>query len=511
MRCKLKPFDTSSEVVFIMLCKPLLAYVMDQKRKGSPDSVVPDPSNLSRNPSPPPSDDDTPPGDSIGGTVYSKRWVIGTLTKLVEVVTKNKERIDDKGEELPVELEEELEINLCRLWDMAMNEDVTLFLKEFELHDLFLGIIGKCRNNRLTEICVGILGNMACFSETRMDISDNETLGEVILLLLADPDPPTLIETCRLLLTCLSQPDVSTIWLDRIRQQPSIREIFCFIMSSSTNVELLVKVGQLVDKMFENEQDLMIDWIEPSVSDCEEGDPEDPENKLMDLIPCLLEGAKQLRFESAEGLEIYTHILHLVTTVDAGIQAIANCNDWGQATWEFLYDVTSRELCQPDDTPLTVLEQKSLLTSVFSTMSIIFLARTNQDYSKVERNFPLINRLIHVLEHVATLELQNSDQCKRRRRNNAAPEAATDAFPFLIINDTCREFLSNLFSAMTKETIIQAIRRDFLTAQRCCKALDHLLPFYSSYVKSFMERLNESDHEMAEAVRQLLPELNELE
>lgn len=42
----------------------------------------------------------------------------------------------------------------------------------------------------------------------------------------------------RLLLTCLSQPEVANIWVERIRENPSVYDCVCFIMSSSTNGKL---------------------------------------------------------------------------------------------------------------------------------------------------------------------------------------------------------------------------------------------------------------------------------
>lgn len=42
----------------------------------------------------------------------------------------------------------------------------------------------------------------------------------------------------RLLLTCLSQPEVANVWVERIRDSPSVYDCVCFIMSSSTNGEL---------------------------------------------------------------------------------------------------------------------------------------------------------------------------------------------------------------------------------------------------------------------------------
>lgn len=47
----------------------------------------------------------------------------------------------------------------------------------------------------------------------------------------------------RLLLTCLSQPEVANVWVERIRENPSVYDCVCFIMSSSTNGELPKQAG----------------------------------------------------------------------------------------------------------------------------------------------------------------------------------------------------------------------------------------------------------------------------
>lgn len=52
---------------------------------------------------------------------------------------------------------------------------------------------------------------------------------------------PFFYYVCRLLLTCLSQKDSYSLWLQRIHQQPSVCSNLCFIMNSSTNsTELLL-------------------------------------------------------------------------------------------------------------------------------------------------------------------------------------------------------------------------------------------------------------------------------
>lgn len=50
-----------------------------------------------------------------------------------------------------------------QIWDTSMDEDVALFLQEFNASDIFMGVLAKSKCPRLREICVGISGNMACF------------------------------------------------------------------------------------------------------------------------------------------------------------------------------------------------------------------------------------------------------------------------------------------------------------------------------------------------------------
>ncbi|KAH0620946.1 hypothetical protein JD844_021863 [Phrynosoma platyrhinos] len=308
---------------------------------------------MDRNPSPPSSDSEEEAevaGDSIGNTVYSKHWLFSVLTKLIEFLTPKK---DDASElnnvEEDVELEEDMENVICKVWDMSMDKDVALFLQEFNAPDIFMGVFAKAKCPRLTEICVGILGNMACCQEVCVSISKDENLGQMVLQRLCDSDSPTLLETCRLLLTCLCQSEVADIWVKRIRERPFVYDCICFIMSSSTNVELLVKIGEVVDKLFDLDEELMLDWIKkgsrwsvtqpvddsPNVTQPVDDSPN--EHQVLKIVPCLLEATKQIRLvlnvaefiilycrseNHSEGLDVYMHILQLLTTVDEGIQAI---------------------------------------------------------------------------------------------------------------------------------------------------------------------------------------------
>ncbi|XP_018410384.1 PREDICTED: protein SAAL1 [Nanorana parkeri] len=453
-------------------------------------------------------DEEEPPGDSIGSTVYSKHWFFSTLTKLIDVVTADKDK-PVEGEEASVELDEDTENDFCKVWDMTMNEEVAQFLVEFNAAEIFLGVITKSKCNRLTEICVGILGNMACFQETCLNLSSNKDLGEVLLLLLSDTDPPTLLETCRLLLTCLSQVEVMSMWLERIRKHPSIRDNLCFIMTSSTNADLLVKVGELVDKLFDVDEDIMVDWIKAGcqqpgtpITDIEEEKP-----PPLGLVPSLLEAAKELKDDSPEGLDVYMHILQLVTTVDEGIQSIVQSPEDGKRTWEFLFELTCRHFCQPDDPPLLVQEHKTILSSILAVMSVMFSSQTEMEYAETGKNLPLINSLTRILENLEACWQKSSDKL----HDGGDPEdgAIEEDFHLKILKDVCCEFLSNILSQLTKENISEALKQGHITEKKCLCALQNLLPLYSLSVNSFLAVLGEADQDLSETLRKEMTTLRE--
>lgn len=70
--------------------------------------------------------------DNIGETVFSKKWVLGTLMKLVQSLQSNTEDSEEgqnderassrEGEDnASHELSDDFEKELCELWDMSMN------------------------------------------------------------------------------------------------------------------------------------------------------------------------------------------------------------------------------------------------------------------------------------------------------------------------------------------------------------------------------------------------------
>lgn len=87
-------------------------------------------------------------GDSIGDTVYSAKWIINTLIAL--------SKVQEDG------WTEELENDLCILWDMTAEKDIAMYLFENDFLKIVEAALEVSTEPRLTEILLGIIGNMCC-------------------------------------------------------------------------------------------------------------------------------------------------------------------------------------------------------------------------------------------------------------------------------------------------------------------------------------------------------------
>ncbi|KAM8892302.1 protein saal1 [Spinachia spinachia] len=445
---------------------------------------------MDRNPSPPPraaGDETTGDVDAIGDTVYSKHWLFSTLTRLIQMVTKHSEG-NSEGQ---MELSDDDEEDLCRVWDMAMDKDVAGFLQEFKATDILLGVIAKSCCPRLTEICVGILGNIACFPDTCLTLSQNEDLGAVLLLLLGDTDPPTILETSRLLLTCISQKDVCSLWLQRLRQQTSVRSNLFFIMCSSTNTDLLEKVGELLDKLFDLDEELMKSWITAQQSEVEPEDKEDKEEKeggpgRPHVALCLLEAARQLRSESPNGLEVYLHALQLLTTVDEGIQTFAARDGPGKAVWDFVCDVVCEDLCLPSDLPVVLQEQKSILVQAFAVLQALYRCQ-DQWRSRSDTSLTLIGTVLRVLQY-----------------HSEAKKGAKDE-QLQTLAEITAEFLAEICIQIPKDTVADLVKKGYLTEKTALTAASSLVVRFNTSFQHLQSMLSEADPQMADVVRKQFP------
>ncbi|XP_013421718.1 protein saal1 [Lingula anatina] len=311
--------------------------------------------------------------DNIGNTVYSKHWLFTTLMKLIQEVDKHEENKDQEQEtELGTDVDENLQDELCKLWDMSMDMEVVKFLMEFKAIEILTGAIAKSKAPRITEICVGILGNMVCDPNASKTMSENSKLIELSLLLLESPDSPTLVETTRFLHTCLSS-SCPEPWITAIKESEQVMESVTFIFKSSTNNDLLKNAACFVDKLLDMKENICEQWA--------------TEN----FVLALLEAIKQIGAKPSEMLENFFHIFQLLTTTQEGVPVIVSQSDFiVEPIMKFLV-----HLCE--DEIISITGHENSIASAISVLNTV-LTSSEGTIALLTEDKQLMRCLLKVLE-----------------------------------------------------------------------------------------------------------------
>lgn len=196
--------------------------------------------------------------DNVGDTVFSKHWMFQCLIKTLETINQESDSSDS-----PIELDSDIEEELCLLWDMSANEDVGKFLNDFKAIDLFEGIIMKTNSPRLAEISVGILANISSISPICMTMTNKEGFVKLILSLLKSSDTPFVLQLIRLILTALSNIEARPNWLSEISMNST--EFFTsiqFTLQNCLNCDVLKGLLNLIYKVFYCDESLISKWFE---------------------------------------------------------------------------------------------------------------------------------------------------------------------------------------------------------------------------------------------------------
>ncbi|KAL1416446.1 hypothetical protein MTO96_000726 [Rhipicephalus appendiculatus] len=237
-----------------------------------------------RNPSPPPEireADETSSGDRIGESVFSRHWLFQCLLKAIRAA--ENENACGEGEQVlteeeVVELDREVEEELCTVWDMAANSDVAHFLHEFKASEIFLQIISTSKSPRLVEILIGILGNMAVFPDLSLALSKEGGILQMAMQLLGGTDTPTLVQG-----------------VEAMRSSDSCLSGITFILENSINEELLKVTLQVLDCVFDEDSEMC--------TVCANGN----------FIEALFTAASYLSSrEKYDSLDAFWHLLHVM-------------------------------------------------------------------------------------------------------------------------------------------------------------------------------------------------------
>jgi len=178
-------------------------------------------------------------GDAIGNTMYSERWVLKMLMKLAKLV--------------PNDWCDDLETELCSLWDMTIEKDVVALLMKHDFLTIAQRLLEVSTIPRLTEMTVGIVGNMCCEASVRSALCSRQGTTDLLLSLLDSPDSLTLIQLLRLFHSAawdlVRNPDYGPHWLDCEVTSMRVCSHITFILSSSTNDELLFCTLEFLNTM----------------------------------------------------------------------------------------------------------------------------------------------------------------------------------------------------------------------------------------------------------------------
>ncbi|KAK1373528.1 ARM repeat superfamily protein [Heracleum sosnowskyi] len=133
----------------------------------------------------------------------------------------------------------------CVLWDLAANEMHAELMVQNLVLEVLLANLSVSQSARVTEISLGIIGNLACHEILRNNISNTEGLIEIIVDKLFFDDIPCLSEACRLLTLCL-QGIGGLPWAEAIQPETVISRIL-WIAENTLNPQLIEKsVGMLL-------------------------------------------------------------------------------------------------------------------------------------------------------------------------------------------------------------------------------------------------------------------------
>ncbi|XP_011863331.1 PREDICTED: protein SAAL1 [Vollenhovia emeryi] len=208
-------------------------------------------------------------GDAVGDNLCSSKWIINTLMSLCEV--------DKRG------WTEELEDQLCTLWDLSMEGEVASHLMSYDFPKIAKDTLVVSSEPRLTEMMLGIIGNVCCNDEAVDKIGRDRELVAQILSHLASGDSLILIQLIRILqiVAWKIRQDHQSHWVAHLTECEFFGDSITFMLKSSTNDDLLIGAIKLLESISE-------------IGPLNESSFLEKLCKIDDLIPALLESFTQV-------------------------------------------------------------------------------------------------------------------------------------------------------------------------------------------------------------------------
>ncbi|GFN93921.1 hypothetical protein PoB_002042700 [Plakobranchus ocellatus] len=293
-------------------------------------------------------------GDRIGDTVFSGKWCIQTVMKLMQSNVVLEPGSSVSTDDI-VDMEEDLQNEVGALWDMTSNVQVCQYLHSVGAVESICFVISNSRCPRATEMCVGMLANIIYHNELWDIMKDDTSFFSILIQLLTSTDQPVLLEVNRFFNTALCHQSSEVFYSSLNENGQLVTQELLRILSGSTNGDLLKQVTELVNSlMYRDEDDT---HFSARFADS-------------DFVMAVVEASKEIGWNhETSGQNYIMEIFQHFTTYEAGIVAIApSMEDMSASGTAYL-----RVLCQQG---LSLATSCPVLTSILSTLHHI-MSRSN--------------------------------------------------------------------------------------------------------------------------------------
>ncbi|XP_062093120.1 uncharacterized protein LOC133798698 [Humulus lupulus] len=207
----------------------------------------------------------------------------------------------------------------CILWDLAANKTHADFMVENLLLQVLSANLMVQQSARAIEICLGIIGNLACHEgPMRLIVSTNGLIELIVNQLFLD-DTQCLCEACRLFSLGLRSSESST-WAAAIQSEHVLCRIL-WIAENSLNLQLVEKTVELLLAIIESSQEVMQILLPPLIK---MGLP----SALLSLLACEISQLMNEKvLERLSILDVTLRAIEAISVIDGHSEEISSSKE----------------------------------------------------------------------------------------------------------------------------------------------------------------------------------------
>ncbi|KAJ4769457.1 ARM repeat superfamily protein [Rhynchospora pubera] len=181
-------------------------------------------------------------------TTVDPSYVISLIRQLLP---SDLDKEKTSASEEKTEKEEPWEESGCILWDLAAAKIQAKVMVDNFILDVLLANLHASKSPRIKEICLGIVGNLACHESLSCKLSSQEGLIETVVQQLFLDDSSCLTEALRLLEAAI-QTSVYASWSDALLSEEVLQRVL-WILENTLNSSLFEKCIDFILAVIDNE------------------------------------------------------------------------------------------------------------------------------------------------------------------------------------------------------------------------------------------------------------------